>query len=99
MYDQIANNKRKTVFLIGVFLVVIIGLGYFFAYVYNNPAILYIAVAISFFQTLISYYYSDKLALAASRATEVKSTKDNPYLWRLVENLSITAGLPMPKLY
>ncbi len=99
MYKQIAENKRKTVFLIGTFLVLIIGFGWILSYVYQNPGILVIAVVFSLIQTLLSYYYSDKIALMSTGALEVKSKKDNPYLWRLVENLSITSGLPMPKLY
>ena len=94
MYKQIAENKRKTVFLIGTFLVLIIGFGWILSYVYQNPGILIIAVVFSLTQTLISYYYSDKIALMSTGALEVKSKKDNPYLWRLVENLCITSGLP-----
>lgn len=99
MYKQISENKRKTVFLIGTFLVLIIGFGWVLSYAYQNPGILIIAVVFSLTQTLISYYYSDKIALMSTGALEIKSKKDNPYLWRLVENLCITSGLPMPKLY
>lgn len=76
----------------------VIAIGWIFARVYNSPVILYIAVIISVGQALIGYYSGDKIALAVSGAKEIQK-KDNPRLWRIVENLSITAGLPMPKVY
>ncbi len=99
MYKQIAENKRKTILLIGTFLVLIIGFGWILSYAYQNPGILVIAVVFSFTQALLSYYYSDKIALMSTGAVAIKSQKDNPYLWRLIENLCITSGLPMPQLY
>jgi len=84
--------------LIGLFLVIVIALGWIISQVYGSPVILYLAVFISVIQALISYYSGDKVALAVSGATEIEK-KDNPVLWNLVENLTITAGLPMPKVY
>ena len=98
MYNQIDSNKRNTVLLIGIFLVVIIFLGWFFSYQFNNQLILVIAVIIAVSQAFISYYYSDKITLAISGAHEVKHN-ENPQLYHIVENLCITAGLPVPKIY
>jgi heat shock protein HtpX len=98
MYNQIDANKRSTIVFMGLFLIFIIGIGWFFSYYYNNPSILYIAVGISVFQSFFSYYYSDKITLAISGAKEV-AHNDNKELYHIVENLCITAGLPTPKIY
>jgi heat shock protein HtpX len=98
MYKQIAANKFKsTAFILG-FLLVIIGLGWALAYYYDSPVILVIAVVISVVQAWTSYFYSDKIALAVSQAQELEK-KDAPDLFRVVENLSIAAGIPQPKIY
>lgn len=99
MYNQITRNKRKTFLLISIFIGVIFGLGYVLGQIsgYGQQGV-FIAMGISLLMTLISYYSGDKLALAVSGAKPIQKT-DNPYLWRIVENLSITAGLPMPKLH
>ncbi|TSC92244.1 MAG: Protease HtpX [Candidatus Berkelbacteria bacterium Licking1014_85] len=101
MYSQIDSNKQKTWFLIFFFLVFIIGLGWVFSYAFDNSSILYFAVGWSVFQALISYFYSDKITLAISGAKELKRNESEKALeiHRLVENLSITAGLPKPKIY
>ncbi len=81
-----------------MFLVLIIGFFWIFSYIYNNPAILWFGIALSLIMNIASYWYSDKLVLAMTRAKPV-SAEENPELYRVVENLAITAGLPMPKLY
>lgn len=79
------------------FLVMVIGIGYGAAYMLGNPSILYIAVLIAVVMNVGSYWYSDKLVIKMTGA--VPATKQEyPVLWNVVENLSITAGLPMPKL-
>ncbi|MBI4744080.1 MAG: zinc metalloprotease HtpX [Actinobacteria bacterium] len=98
MYNQIDLNKRKTVFLIGSFLIFIIILGWIFSRALNNPLIVPLAVIISILMSLGSYWYSDRVALAISGAKEV-AHNDNPELYHIVENLCITAGLPVPKIY
>jgi heat shock protein HtpX len=98
VYNEIANNKRRTALLITFFLILIIGLGYIFARVANAPLLLPLAVGISTFMSFISYFYSDKIVLGMSGAREVKRTEDAE-LYRTVENLSIAAGLPTPKIY
>ncbi len=100
MYSQITANKRKSVFLIAIFIVFVIFIGYAFGqytgYGYNG---LYIAVAIAVIMTLVSYYSGDKIALSTARAKGPLQKNDNPYVYRMIENLCITAGLPMPKVY
>ncbi len=98
VYTQITSNKRKTALLITAFLVFIIGLGYIFSYQLENPGILVIAVGVSIGMSLISYFFSDKIVLTMSKAKEV-DRRTNPEIYRLVENLAITAGLPTPKIY
>lgn len=97
-YDQVDSNKRKSALILGFFLIFIIGLGWLFSYVYNSQVILWIAVVVSVGQALFSYYSGDKVALAVSGARQIEK-RDNPNFWNVVENLSITAGLPMPKVY
>lgn len=98
LYSQKDTNIRKTWLLISVFLILIIGLGYLFSYAYQTPEILYVAVGFSLLMNIIAYWYSDKIALSVSGAKPV-FREENPYFYRLVENLTITAGLPMPRLY
>jgi heat shock protein HtpX len=98
LYTQVDKNVRRTWFLITIFLVFIIGLGYLFSYNLNSPVILWFAVIFSVSMSFISYWHSDRIALAVNRAREVKHD-ENPELFHIVENLCITAGLPLPKIY
>src|SRR3989344_997268 len=97
-YDHIAENKRKTVFLIGIFLVLIMALGWTFSAAYNEPVILWLAVIFSTIMSLISYYFSADITLALSSAKLV-DRNTNQELYRLVENLCISAGVPPPQIY
>jgi len=98
LYTQQDKNVRKTWFLMAVFLCVIVVLGYFISYYYNNPSIVYIALVFAMGMNIFSYWYSDRIALSLARAHPADRTQ-YPDLFRSVENLSITAGLPMPRLY
>ncbi len=98
LYTHKDSNIRKTWILISLFLIFIIGLGWVFSYQFNSPIILFIAVIFSSVTSFISYWYSDKIVLSMSKAREIKKA-DNPELYRIVENLCITAGLPLPKIY
>jgi len=80
------------------FSVFTIGVIYVFSQVYNNPIILYVGATIVAMQSFISYWYSDKIVLSISGAMPIEAN-DNQDLYRLVENLCITAGLPIPKIY
>jgi len=97
-YTEISKNKRESWLLIAVFLVIITALGYLFSVIYNNQAILFFAVGLSLISSWISYYFSDSITLAISRAREV-DRQSAPELYRIVENLCIAAGLPTPKIY
>lgn len=98
LYTQASSNIWKTWFLITVFLVLVIFLGWIFSYILETPYILYVAVFISFLMSFISYWNSDKVILSMTNAKLI-TKQDNPELYRIVENLSITAGLPMPRIY
>lgn len=97
LYTQQSKNVTKTWLLMSLFFVIIIGIGFFFSQYYGNPNILYFFVIFSIVMNVVSYWYSDKIALALNKAKEIKK-EDNPMLWNVVENLTITAGLPMPRL-
>jgi heat shock protein HtpX len=98
LYSQQDSNIRKTWLLMGLFLVVVVAIGYVFSYVYSSPGILYGAVIFSLIMNFVSFWWSDKIVL--NMAGAVPANHDNyRELYRIVENLSITAGLPMPKLY
>jgi len=98
LYTNQNKNVQKTWVLMTIFLIVVIFIGWAFSYILNNPAILYFAVVLSVFMNVFSYWYSDKIVLKMSGAKPV--TRDgHRELWNIVENLSITAGLPMPKVY
>ncbi|MEW5805361.1 MAG: M48 family metallopeptidase [Patescibacteria group bacterium] len=99
VYKQVSSNTFKTWILITLFLGLIIGLGWFFSYYYNSPGILIFAVLFSVFSAFFSYWFSDKIVLRLAGAREIAKKSDFPELYRIVENLAIAAGLPMPKLY
>ena len=98
LYSQKDSNIRKTWLLMTVFLVLIILIGWLFGYVYNSPGILYFAVFLAVFMNFFAYWYSDKIALKMSGAKPA-SRETHLELFRVIENLSITAGLPMPGVY
>jgi heat shock protein HtpX len=99
MYDQITRNKRKTIILIAIFIAFILFLGWLFGELYSfGYTGLVFAFFISIAMSLTGYYKGAKIALMSSGAKEIKK-EDNPYVYRMVENLSITAGLPMPKVH
>lgn len=98
LYTLSENNIRKTwVYMIGFFLFVIF-IGFIFAQASGQAEILYFAIAVALIMNIISYYYSDKIVLAMYGAKEA-NRKNNPELYRIVENLTMSAGLPMPKIY
>lgn len=98
MYSGIEANKRKTVFLMFAFFVLIGAIAFGVSWYYDNYSITLIALIFAFFYSLWSYFASDKLALAINGAKQIEK-QDNPRLWRMVENLTITTGMPMPRVY
>jgi heat shock protein HtpX len=98
LYTQKDSNVRKTWLLVTTSLVLVIALGWFFSYLLQSTAILYFAIVFAIVTNLIAYWHSDKIALAMSGAHQLQRN-DNVELFRIIENLSITAGLPMPRIY
>jgi len=99
MYNQIDSNKRKTWLLMTIFLIVIVLLGWVFGEAYDlGYGGLVIALMIAVLMNLFSYFKGDKVALAISGAHPIQK-ENNPYIYRLVENLTIASGLPLPKIH
>lgn len=98
MYKQIAENKRRTVIIILGFVLMIGAIAALFAWVYDDVRIAIWAIVVSIVYAVIQYYASGTIAMAMSGAREI-TKKENPRLYNIVENLSITTGLPMPKVY
>ncbi|MFA5813599.1 MAG: M48 family metallopeptidase [Patescibacteria group bacterium] len=99
MYSQIDSNKRKTIILIAIFLIFIIALGWFLGvYLDYGYGLFLFAVIFSIGTSLVSYYTGDKIALMTTGAKQIKK-EENPYVYRMVENLCITAGMPVPKVH
>lgn len=98
MYRAIAANKRNTVIIIVLFLIIIGGLGYLASVIYNNTSIVVLTVVIAVGYAAIQYFAASGQAVAMSGARQIEKS-DNPRLYRIVENLSITTGTPMPKVY
>ncbi|MBT4210168.1 MAG: M48 family metallopeptidase [Candidatus Komeilibacteria bacterium] len=99
MYKQIDSNKRKSLALMVLFVLVIVGMVW--AWAQYSESGYYMIIPATLFATgmsAVSFFAGDKIALATAGAKEIKKD-DNPYLWRMVENLSITAGLTMPKVH
>lgn len=98
LYTQSDKNTRNTYILMSVFLVFVIAMGLVFSEVMGSSLILWFAVIFSILMSVGSYWYSDKIVLRMSKARLVEFN-DNKELYRLVENLCIAAGLPLPKIY
>lgn len=102
MYSAIAKNKRNTVFIMILFFVIIAGLGWLANAVYgpqNSYGIFIAVIVITALYVIIQYYAAGRQAVAMSGGIKVNSKADHPRLWRIVENLSITTGTPMPEVY
>lgn len=98
LYTTADSNVRKTWMLMSMFFVLIILLGWSFSYVFNDPSIVFIAVIVSLVMNLTSFWFSDKITLALSGAKPL-SKEDHKELWNITENLCISSGMQMPKLY
>jgi heat shock protein HtpX len=98
MYDQIAANKQKTIGLMFGFFVLVGALALLLGRVYHNPSILLAIGVFSIAYSVWGYFGSSSLALSINGAQQIQQSND-PVLWRIIENLAITDGLPMPKVY
>jgi len=99
MYKAIAANKRNTILIMAVFVGIISAIGWAVSYFYGgNPSITYYVIAGAAIYALIQYFLASKLAVAMTGAVQIEK-RDNPRLYRIVENLAITLGIPTPKVY
>lgn len=99
IYSQISSNKLKSYLLMLVFILLFGGVAYVIGRTFGfGLSFVGIMLIISGAMSFTSYYYSDKIVLSMSGAKQIKK-KDNPYLYNMVENLSIASGLPMPRVY
>lgn len=99
MYKEIAANKRKTFYILVGFIVFVAAVAYLFGMLIGD--VLYITVGAiigSFIYAIFCYFSGSRMALAVNGAKEI-AKRDNPRVYRMVENLAITEGLPMPKVY
>ncbi len=98
MYKAIATNKRNTVLIMAVFVGLITAIGWAVSYFYGNTSITLWVLIGALIYALIQYFAAGSLAVAMTGAEEIQKS-DNPRFYRIVENLSITLGMPMPKVY
>jgi len=98
MYKAIAANKRNTLLIMAVFVGIIAAIGYAVSYFYGNTSITYWVIGGAALYALIQYYAAGALAVAMTGAQPIEKS-DNLRLYRVVENLSITLGMQMPKVY
>lgn len=98
LYHHQDSNIWKTWLFMGFFLALVVAVGWGFSYYYDSRSILYIAFVLALLLNVFSYWFSDKIVLKLHKAKRV--TREEYFdLWNMTENLSIAAGLPMPKLY
>lgn len=103
MYSEISKNKRKTAYIFVGFMIFVLAMSWVVGIFLTNdseftPYLTLGLFAVSILYAIIAYYAGSKMALAVNGAQEIKKS-DDPRLFRIVENLSITEGLPMPKVY
>lgn len=98
MYKQIAENKRNTVLIFLGFIALISIIGGGFAYIYNDPSIVIMSTIVALIYAAVQYFFSTQLAIMMTGAKKA-NRRDNRRLYNIVENLTITAGLPMPEVY
>ncbi len=98
MYSAIRKNKRNTVLIMAVFVALIGVVGVVVGMLNDSYSLSVIILVMATIYALIQYFAASKLAMAMTGAREIQK-QDAPELWRVVENLSITSGVPMPKVY
>ncbi|UFS59856.1 M48 family metalloprotease [Subtercola endophyticus] len=98
MYKAIAANKRNTVIILVLFVIIIGALGWLAGYLYRSTGLTVVILVFAIGFAIFQYFFAGGQAIAQSGAVEIQKS-DNPRLWRVVENLAITTGQPMPKVY
>lgn len=98
-YSFIGANKRKSVLLVIFFVAFLLLLGWILDKAFQGgTTYIVLAAGLAVIMALASYFSGDSIILGVAAAHPI-TKEQNPYLYNIVENLSITAGLPMPKLY
>lgn len=98
LYQQRSANAWRTAFLMAMFLAIVLGIGYAVSWYYQSPGILYVAILFALGMNVWSFWFSDKQVLTMTGAKP--ATREEYFdLYTVTENMSIAAGLPMPKLY
>lgn len=98
MYSSISKNKRNTVIIFTVFITIISGIGLFFAWEFKELSIFWITLVVALVYALIDYVVATKMVIKMAGATEI-SRSMAPELYAAVDAITVTAGLPMPKVY
>lgn len=99
MYNAIAANKRNTIFVMAAFVGIIGAIAWVVSYIYGgNTSIFYITLIVAAVYAVVQYFAASRLAVAMTGAKQIEK-RDNPRLYRMVENLAITTGMPTPKVY
>ncbi len=99
LYTHQDENVRKTWFLMTAFFIIVIALGWFFSFYFNDQIILYVAVFLAIVMNVGSYWFSDTVVIKLTGAKPLPDEGRYKEVHNIVENLAITAGLPKPKLY
>ncbi|MCS6559923.1 M48 family metalloprotease [Curtobacterium flaccumfaciens] len=98
MYSAIARNKRNTVVIVLVFLLIIGALGFLGGYLAGNVSIGFIVLAVALGYAVLQYFLAARQATAIAGGVEIDRASE-PRLWRTVENLAIATGMPMPRVF
>ena len=98
MYSSISANKRNTVLIMALFIGIIGAIGWVISSFYGNASIAYFVIGGAAIYAIIQYFIASKLSLAMNGARQIEK-RDNPRLYRIVENLAITVGMQTPKIY
>ena len=98
MYKLIATNKRNTALIFAGFVIFVGAIGVLFAYAYNDWQLAVLILVVAALYAAFQYYFASKIAVAMTGAKKIEK-KDNRRLYNIVENLSLTAGLPTPEIY
>ena len=98
MYNAVSQNKRNTILIMSVFVIIIGIIGLFIGAATDSYSLALVIFICAMLYTWLQYFIAGKLAMMMTGAQEI-SKNDAPELWRVVENLSIASGMPMPKVY
>lgn len=98
MYKAIAENKRNTLLIMAVFVALISAIGWAVSLYFGDTSLAYWVIGGAALYAFLQYFFASKLAIAMTGANEIQK-RDNPRLFRIVENLAITLGIPTPRVY